>query len=317
MTVALSFRESPRQVLSCLVTRQKRDDSSHLASPLLSSSFIIPISPESSALCILVDSCTMRAMRSALSVLSRSSTHARAPSRLVSTEAAVEGSIASNSSRLAASRGDLLVKEMTPIATFLGIVVTIGAIGAYYSSRLAALEERMAGTASTLKSDMTGTASTLKSDMAGLKETITKEVDAKNTGTKEAVTKEVDAKIAGFKEAADLKVRFLLGVAHLTLSLTHQPLPPCSTRPSDVLVAVSVVTVSVVFGRCISGIGRCAETKVKHWFKLACIGGVWESSRAWFARRVGSLGGSSTVPGSPVRWIFQGATRACFGGALC
>lgn len=295
MTVALSFRESPRQVLSCLVTRQKRDDSSHLASPLLSSSFIIPISPESSALCILVDSCTMRAMRSALSVLSRSSTHARAPSRLVSTEAAVEGSIASNSSRLAASRGDLLVKEMTPIATFLGIVVTIGAIGAYYSSRLAALEERM----------------------AGLKEMITKEVDAKNTGTKEAVTKEVDAKIAGFKEAADLKVRFLLGVAHLTLSLTHQPLPPCSTRPSDVLVAVSVVTISVVFGRCISGIGRCAETKVKHWFKLACIGGVWESSRAWFARRVGSLGGSSTVPGSPVRWIFQGATRACFGGALC
>ena len=146
---------------------------------------------------------------------------------------------------------------------------------------------------------------------------IIKEVDAKNTGTKEAVTKEVDAKIAGFKEAADLKVRFLLGVAHLTLSLTHQPLPPCSTRPSDVLVAVSVVTISVVFGRCISGIGRCAETKVKHWFKLACIGGVWESSRAWFARRVGSLGGSSTVPGSPVRWIFQGATRACFGGALC
>ena len=146
----------------------------------------------------------MRAMRAALSVLSRSSTHARAPSRLVSTEAAVEGSIASKSSRLAASRGDLLVKEMTPIATFLGIVVTIGAIGAYYSSRLAALEERM----------------------AGLKETITKEVDAKNTGTKDAV----DAKIAGFKEAADLKVRSRSAPnpcsrvhALSTLSLTSPP----------------------------------------------------------------------------------------------
>ena len=179
----------------------------------------------------------MRAMRAALSVLSRSSTHARAPSRLVSTEAAVEGSIASKSSRLAASRGDLLVKEMTPIATFLGIVVTIGAIGAYYSSRLtaleermagtaSALEERMAGTASTLKSDMAGTASALEERMAGLKETITKEVDAKNTGTKDAV----DAKIAGFKEAADLKVRFQSAPdprsrVHVlpTLSLTSPP----------------------------------------------------------------------------------------------
>ena len=210
----------------------------------------------------------MRAMRAALSVLSRSSTHARAPSRLVSTEAAAGGSIASKSSRLAASRGDLLVKEMTPIATFLGIVVTIGAIGAYYSSRLAALEERMAGTASTLKSDMAG---------------IIKEVDAKNTGTKDAVTKEVDAKIAGFKEAADLKVRFQSAPdprsrVHVlpTLSLSRLPLPTCSTSPSDGLsFAVAV------FGLCISGIGRCAETKVKHWFKLTCTDGVGGSSRAW------------------------------------
>ena len=192
----------------------------------------------------------MRAMRAALSVLSRSSTHARAPSRLVSTEAAVEGSIASKSSRLAASRGDLLVKEMTPIATFLGIVVTIGAIGAYYSSRLAALEERMAGTASALEERMVGTTSALKSDMAGtasaLEERmagIIKEVDAKNTGTKDAVTKEVDAKIAGFKEAADLKVRFQSAPdprsrMHVlpTLSLTRIPLPTCSTSPSDGLV---------------------------------------------------------------------------------
>ena len=137
----------------------------------------------------------------ALPVLSRSS--ARAPSRLVSTEAAVEGSIGSKSSRLAASRGDRLVKEMTPIATFLGIVVTVGAVGAYYSSRLSALEERVAGSEKTMKSEMAGTASTLKSDLLG----IIKEVDAKNTGTKEAVTKEVDAKIAGFEKAADLKVR--------------------------------------------------------------------------------------------------------------
>ena len=166
-------------------------------------------SPAPSALCILVDSCTMRAMRVALPVLVRSvlpvlsRSSARAPSRLVSTEAAAEGSIAPKPGRVAISRGDRLVKEMTPVATFLGIVVTIGAIGAYYSSRLAALEERMAGTASTLKSDLLG---------------IIKEVDAKNTGTKDAVTKEVDAKIAGsekavakeiagFKEAADLKVR--------------------------------------------------------------------------------------------------------------
>ena len=80
-----------------------------------------------------------------------------------------------------------------------------------------ALKKEIKGTAATLKKEIEGTAATLKSDMAG----IIKEVDAKNTGTKEAVAKE----IAGFKEAADLKVCFLLGVTHLTLSLTHQPLP--------------------------------------------------------------------------------------------
>jgi len=258
-------------------TAQKRDDSSHLASPLPSPSLIIPTSPESSALCILVDSCTMRAMRAALPVLVRalpvlSRSSVRAPSRLVSTEAAAEGSTAPKSSRLAASRGDRLVKEMTPIATFLGIVVTVGAVGAYYSSRLSALEERVAGAEKTLKSDLLG---------------IIKEVDAKNTGTKDAV----DAKIVGFKEAADLKVRFLLRACARSIdSLAHMPSPPpCSTRPSDALVtvvAVSVVTVSVVFGLCISGIGRCAERKVKHWFKLTCTGGVGGSSRAWVLHRV-------------------------------
>ena len=153
----------------------------------------------------------------ALPVLSRSS--ARAPSRLVSTEAAAEGSIGSKSSRLAASRGDRLVKEMTPIATFLGIVVTVGAVGAYYSSRLSALEERVAGSEKTMKSEMAGTTSTLKSDLVG----ILKEVDAKNTGTKDAV----DAKIIGFKEAADLKVRFLLRARARTIDpLSHAPPPP-------------------------------------------------------------------------------------------
>ena len=176
----------------------------------------------------------MRAMRAALlsvrsvralpvlAVLSRSS--ARAPSRLVSTDAAAEGSIGSKSSRLAASRGDRLVKEMTPIATFLGIVVTVGAVGAYYSSRLSALEERVAGSEKTLQERVAGSEKTLQERVAG----IIKEVDAKNTGIKDAVTKDVDAKIAGFKEVADLKVRFLMRTrlrALPTLSLTCLPLP--------------------------------------------------------------------------------------------
>ena len=103
----------------------------------------------------------------------------------MSTEAVAEGSTASKPGRVAISRGERLV--------ILGIVVSIGAIGAYFSSRLAALEERMMGTAGRLEERMSG---------------IIKEVDAKNTGTKDAVTKEVEAKIAGFRETADLKVRF-------------------------------------------------------------------------------------------------------------
>ena len=121
-------------------------------------------------------------------LLSCSSARAPTPSRHASTAAAVEGSNASKPIRQAASRGDRLVKEMTPIATFLGIVVTIGAVGAYYSSRLSALEECMIG--------------------------ILKEVDAKNLGSEKAVDakiagseKVVDAKIIGIEKAADLKVR--------------------------------------------------------------------------------------------------------------
>ena len=218
--------------------------------------------------------------RSVLPVLSRSS--ARAPSRLVSTEAAAEGSTASKPGRVATSRGDRLVKEMTPVATFLGIVVTIGAIGAYYSSRLAALEERMMGSVSTLKSDMAGTAGRLEERVAGaeksLQERVTgilKEVDAKNTGSEKAVDakiagseKTLQERVAGIEKAADL-VRFLLRTrlrALPTHSLTCLPSPSCSPRPSDALVAVSVThivaaahAVFFVVGRCISGIGRCAE----------------------------------------------------------
>ena len=155
---------------------------------------------------------SVRAMR-ALSVLSRSS--ARVPSRLVSTEAAAEGSIGSTS----ASRGDRLVKEMTPIATFLGIVVTIGAVGAYYSSRLSALEERMIGVVKEVDAKIAGSEKAVEAKIAGSE----KAVEAKIARSEKAV----DAKIAGFKEAADLKVRFLMLARARTIDLhSHAPPPP-------------------------------------------------------------------------------------------
>ena len=58
--------------------------------------------------------------------------------------------------------------------------MTIGAVGAYYSSRLSALEERIIG--------------------------VVKEVDATMKGTEKAVTKELDAKIAGSEKAVDAKI---------------------------------------------------------------------------------------------------------------
>jgi hypothetical protein len=158
----------------------------------------------SSALCILFDSHAMRAMRAALlsvrsvralPVLSRSSVLARAPSRLVSTEAFAPATPLSKH-----------IEQFVPTGVILTLLISIASVSAYYNGQLMSLKKEIEGTAATLKSDMAG---------------IIKEVDAKNTGTKEAV----DAKIAGFKEAADLKVRFLLGVTHLILSLTHQPLP--------------------------------------------------------------------------------------------
>jgi len=189
-----------------------------------------------------------------LPVLSRS--YVRAPSRLVSTEAAAEGSTAPKPIRAVVARSMNFIKEMMPTATFLGILVSLTSIGVLFYSRITKLE-----------ADMMGVAGKLEERIAGLKETITKEVDAKNTGTKDAVDaknagseKVVDAKIIAFEKAADLKVRFLLRArARSIYPLAHMPYPPpCSTRPSDVLVTVTVA-VAVVFRRCISGIGRCAE----------------------------------------------------------
>ena len=152
-------------------------------------------------------------------------------SRPVSTEAAAENSTASKPVRMVVVRGDRLVEEMTPIATFLGVVASIGAVGAYYSSRLAALEERMVGVMKEVDAKVSGAKDEVKADMAGvmkevdakvsgMKETIEKEVNAKVSGTKETIEKEVnakmagmketiDAKIAGFEKAVDIKVSFL------------------------------------------------------------------------------------------------------------
>jgi hypothetical protein len=191
-------------------------------------------------------------VRSVLPVLSRSS--ARAPSRLVSTEAAAEGSIAPKPIRAVVARSTNFIKEMTPTATFLGILVSLTSVGVLFYSRITKLEADMMGVAGKLEERVAGSEKTLKSDLLG----IIKEVDAKNTGTKDAV----DAKIIGFKEAADLKVRSRSAPdprsrVHTlpTLSLTCLPLPPCSTRPSDGLVAVSVaVSVIVVKGSALAAL---------------------------------------------------------------
>ena len=135
----------------------------------------------------------MRTMRAALPVLSRSllpvlwRSSARAPSRIVSTEAFAPATPLSKH-----------IEQFVPTAAILTLLITIASVSAYYNGELVSLKKEIEGTTAMLKSDMAGTASTLKSDMAGLKEMITKEVDAKNTGTKDAV----DAKIIGFKEAA-------------------------------------------------------------------------------------------------------------------
>jgi hypothetical protein len=98
----------------------------------------------------------MRAMRAALPVLSRSvlpvlsRSSARAPSRLVSTEAAAEGSTAPKS-QLAG-----YVDAMMPFATFIGLVTAVGGIGTLFHSRMTNLEAEMAGSAATLLGGLLG-----------------------------------------------------------------------------------------------------------------------------------------------------------------
>ena len=153
----------------------------------------------------------MRALR-ALRTLSR--LH---PYRFVSTSTL--------GSPLPLSRSESLVKEMSPIANFLAIVTTIGAIGAFFLSRLEKLEERVAGLLKEVDAKVAGVTTAVDAKVAGVTTAVdakvagvVKEVDAKVAG----VVKEVDAKVAGVKEAADKTVRQLM----------HRPLarPPTHLR---------------------------------------------------------------------------------------
>jgi len=161
----------------------------------------------------------MRAMRAALlsarsvralPVLSRCSVLARAPSRLVSTEAFAPPTPLSKH-----------IEQFVPTAVIFTLILSIASVSAYYNGELmslkkeiegtaatlkkeiegtaATLKKEIEGTAATLKSDMTGTAATLKSDMAGLKETIKSDM----TGTASTLQE----RVAGIEKAADLKVR--------------------------------------------------------------------------------------------------------------
>jgi hypothetical protein len=153
----------------------------------------------------------MRAMRAALllsvrsgralPVLSRSSVRARAPSRLVSTGAVAEGSTAPKPIRAGVARSTSFIKEMTPTATFLGILVSLTSVGVLFYSRITKLEADMMGTVATLKSDMAGVVKEVDATMKGTE----KAVDAKIAGSE----KTLQERVAGIEKAADLKVRFL------------------------------------------------------------------------------------------------------------
>ncbi len=182
-----------------------------------SPSFIPPTSPASSALCILVDSCTMRAMRAALlsvrSVLSRSSVLARAPSRLVSTEAAVKPAKPTPVAKH--------IEKFVPTASILTFVISVASIAAYFNGEM-----------QKLKADMVGITKEVDAKIVG----VVKEVDAKNTGTEKAVQERVagsektlQERVAGIEKAADLKVRFLTRARARTIDLhSHAPPPPLS-----------------------------------------------------------------------------------------
>ena len=98
-----------------------------------------------------------------------------------------------------AVRGDRLVEEMTPIAKFLGVVASIGAVGAYYSSRLAALEERMVGVMKEVDAKVSCAKDEVKATMAGTAAKLEERV----AGT----TAKLEERVAGIEKAADLKVR--------------------------------------------------------------------------------------------------------------
>ena len=140
---------------------------------------------------------SVRSVR-ALPVLSRSSVRARAPSRLVSTEPAAEGSTAQKPIRAVVARSTNFIKEMTPTATFLGILVSLTSVGVLFYSRITKLEADMMGLAGKLEERMAGTASTLQE------------------------------RVAGIEKAADLKVRSRSAPGLRTRSnpLAHPPTPP-------------------------------------------------------------------------------------------
>jgi len=139
----------------------------------------------------------MRAMRAALlsarsvralPVLSRCSVLARAPSRLVSTEAFAPPTPLSKH-----------IEQFVPTAVIFTLILFIASVSAYYNGELMSLKKEIEGTAATLKKEIEGTAATLKSDMAGLKETIKSDM----TGTASTLQE----RVAGIEKAADLKVR--------------------------------------------------------------------------------------------------------------
>ena len=165
----------------------------------------------------------------ALPVLSRSS--ARAPSRLVSTEAFVPATPLSKH-----------IEQFMPTAAILTLLIAIASVSAYYNGELMSLKKEIEGSVSTLKSDMAGTASKLEERVAGSEKTlqervagIIKEVDAKNTGTEKAVQERVagsektlQERVAGIEKAADLKVRSRSAPDLRARSnpLAHPPTPP-------------------------------------------------------------------------------------------
>jgi hypothetical protein len=155
-----------------------------------------------------------------------------------------------------AVRGDRLVEEMTPIATFLGVVASIGAVGAYYSSRLAALEERMVGVMKEVDAKVSGAKDEVKATMAGTASKLEERVAGTASKLEERVAgsaSKLEERVAGIEKAADLKVRpspcLEKPQIYALPLLTRAPFSPslsCSTGPSDQLVAACCTTSVIV-----------------------------------------------------------------------